>query len=181
MRNIFTAIAADEGDRSANGLLSLSEWLEFLDALGFIAKDVTHRDAILCFIWSRMAVIDASTKKGKDRECMLPYEGFLEAVCRLAMIKALPFDHEIAVAGFNDAGAYINHIKLNDEDTYDKMIEERSTKWGEEPPQPKSRQLEHTITTMIRQIEEESAGADNLQITAKEAADWAARAMGDAK
>ena len=61
------------------------------------------------------------------------------------------------------------------------MIEERSTKWGEEPPQPKSRQLEHTITTMIRQIEEESAGADNLQITAKEAADWAARAMGDAK
>ena len=45
-----------------------------------------------------MCVIDAQSIVGRIKEMHLPFEGFLEAVCRVAAIKALPTDTEVEAA-----------------------------------------------------------------------------------
>jgi len=45
--------------------------------------------------------------------------------------------------------------------------------WGVGPLQPIERCVEHIVTQIIRQIEDNSRGEDNLKVTPKEAANWA--------
>jgi len=180
LKAIFSAISPlDSYD--AKTLLSLSEWLKWLDALEFIGEDVSLRDAILCFTWSITVVIDGSSKTGSLKEQNLPYEGFLEALCRMAMLKSLPTDAEIANAGFADAGQYMNHLKIKDEEAYMKLMSERATPWGHEPPQPIERQVYHMIAIIIRTMEEGSDGTDDMVLTQREANDWVRRALGSDK
>ena len=47
-------------------------------------------------------------------EC-LPFEGFMEALCRLAAIKVLPRDDEIAAMGCDDAGQYVQLMNSAEE------------------------------------------------------------------
>ena len=61
-----------------------------------------------------MAVIDDATPRGHLRETHLPYESFLEALCRVAMLKALPTDDEIEAAGARDAGVYLEDLRSRD-------------------------------------------------------------------
>ena len=44
-------------------------------ALDMIGADLTERDATLCFVWSRMLVVDGWTEAGHLRESDLPFEG----------------------------------------------------------------------------------------------------------
>jgi hypothetical protein len=90
--------------KSAAALLSITEWKELLKGLGLIGLDITERDARLCFACSRMAVIDGTTTRGMAKENNLPFEGFLEALCRLSMLKSLPTDAELQQYDCSDAG-----------------------------------------------------------------------------
>ena len=92
------------------------------------------------------------------------FEGFLEALCRLSGLKALPTDEEITKAGCSHAGSYMAKLRIEDEETYEKIMEERSTPWSERftPPQPMARLVEHTICMIIYKIEAETSGSDNL-------------------
>ena len=46
-----------------------------LKALCLIGRDFTERDAVLCFAWSRMLVVDGWTEAGRLKESGLPFEG----------------------------------------------------------------------------------------------------------
>ena len=113
LKNLFAVAAGGEPSLSASAgrLLSLEEWRALLKSLEFIGKDVTERDARLCFACSRMAVIDSRTQKGNDKENNLPFEGFLEALCRLSMLKALPSDEELEETGCADAGIFLQRLQ----------------------------------------------------------------------
>ena len=44
------------------------------------------------------------------QENNLPFEGFLEALCRLSMLKALPTDAELEETGCSDAGVFMQRL-----------------------------------------------------------------------
>ena len=74
LRNLFAVAAGGDTASATDKLLSLDEWRRLLKALGLIGKDVTERDARLCFSCSRMAVIDGQTARGYAKENNLPFE-----------------------------------------------------------------------------------------------------------
>lgn len=174
LRNIFTGVAG-VGGRSGlgSGLISLEEWVSFLDALQCISIDLTQRDASFAFAWSRMAVINGRSERGNQRETCLPFEGFLEAVCRIAMLKSLPTDDEIKAAKMPHAFAYMAQLKENEEEKYIALLQARATRWGELPDtQPVHRCVEHMITYIISKMEDETSGTDNLVLSEAEAIAW---------
>ena len=170
-------------------LLSLGEWTRLLKALGLIGRDVTERDARLCFSCSRMAVVDGRTLKGRSKEDNLPFEGFLEALCRLSCLKALPTDAELERTGCADAGIFLQRLhagslpeEFTDEfDTGDAafadeaaaFMDVRAAAWGEESVHPLECSVRHLIACIVRTVEEDSHGADNMQLTLNEVKNWA--------
>ena len=95
-----------------------------------------------------MAVIDGRTPRGFAKENNLPFEGFLEALCRLSMLKALPTDEELAAAEEPDAGRYLAWLAMEQEDAYDELIESRAVPWGGEPYQPVERCVRHMLAVI---------------------------------
>jgi hypothetical protein len=178
LRAIFSIItnAAKRGAEATSSasaqLLSIEEWSDFLDCLGLITSDLTLRDASLAFAWSRMAVVNNTTSKGQCREANLPFEGFLEALCRVAVMKALPTDEEIARRGHAHAGEYMAWIRSR-EDLKTTFMAERNVEWGEEYTlQPVPRAVDHLISMIIYTIEAQ-IGGDNGKLTGPEVIRWA--------
>ena len=96
-----------------------------------------------------------------------------EALCRIAALKALPTDEEIANAGHAHAGTYMIELRTKPGGVFEEMLRTRSVGWGEEPVEPLARCVAHLLEILIYTVEAETQGADNLQVTAKEALLWA--------
>ena len=161
-------------------LISLGEWRALLSALEFLGEDLTERDATLCFLFARMCVVDPRTERGVIKEESLPFEGFLEALCRLAILKGLPSASEVEAAGCSDAGIYLARLAARTDGDGDEALAElrtRGTEWGAEPSQPVRECLEHTIAIAIRTIEGvlqegESAAAAGLDLGLTRITTW---------
>ena len=173
LRLLFAGVAGGGRTGNAASLMGLEEWTGFLNALEFIGIDCSERDARFAFVWSRMCVVDGRFHRGHQRESNLPFEGFLEALVRVSIMRGLPTDQEIAEAGHKHAGSYMAELKIEDEAKYEKMLQERATPWGELPVfQPPHRKLSHTISMIAYTIEADTAGSDNMQLTEKEITSW---------
>lgn len=176
LRVLFTAIAGGGGLSKEASLLSLQEYLLFVREVGLIRADLSERDARLSFSWSRMVVVNPASSSGQRNDCNLPFEGFLEALCRLATLKALPIDDEIAAAPDNvrDAGSFMQALEEN-ESSYNRFLNARNQKWGGEPRQPIERCVDHLIAVIIRGIERETMGQDDLSLKEAEMRQWCKR------
>jgi len=77
LRAIFKCLSS--GGRGGKGaqMLSLDEWENFVEALGFVGVDISDREVRFAFVWSRMVVVDTRTERGHLRETCLPFEGFM--------------------------------------------------------------------------------------------------------
>ena len=87
------------GKEKLRKVMSLAEWLSLVSDLNLLDDSFSMRDATVVFVLSRMRVID---EKGKDAELKLQNLGvhdFYEAILRVACLKALPTDDEIAEVG----------------------------------------------------------------------------------
>ena len=166
--NIFGLVRQHTKSKSSRSIWTYDGLSQRLDLIG---TDVTIRDAKLCFTWSRMMVIEGSTERGRQKEDGLPYEGFLEALCRLSVLKALPFDSEVESMGFSDAGAlYVSLHHIGDASTpssldkdalqnYKKELNSRAVP-GVRALQPLSRTVAHLIAIIIRVIDSRGNRSD---------------------
>jgi len=174
LRELFKASCRPDAaaGREKTELMSFDEFKALMRGLSILADgDVSERQVSMCFSWSRMAVIDSTSDKGRLKETHLPFEGFLEALCRLGGMAALPTDDEISAAGCSDAGASLNYLRAQDENQYKQLKAERAAEWGSSPKQPLSRCVDHLCAVMIRKAEA-GGGAQSskdLQLSTKEA------------
>ena len=56
-------------------------------------------------------------------------------------------------------------------------MEARAANWGEESVHTMDEAVRHLIACIIRTVEEDSHGADNMELTLSEAKDWAKHAL----
>jgi hypothetical protein len=101
LKNIFGALCerGHTAKRAPMGRLALEDWLDFLNRVELIDFDLTSRDAALSFLWARMVV----AVEGRRREFTLTFEDFMEAMCRMSSLKALPTADELKAAGCTHA------------------------------------------------------------------------------
>jgi len=147
-------------------LMRLDVWMRLLDGLKFLGNgDVTERHGAVCFAWSRLCVVDGRTGPGRLRETHLSFEDFLEALCRLCIIKALPTDAEIEAAGCGgDAGLFMVRLAAGKIAgvKHATFVATHRGEWGDLIPrngEGNDRRLEKLIHVMLRMVETASASA----------------------
>jgi hypothetical protein len=130
--------------------ITLLEWLSSLKHLNFIGPDVSERDSLRCFSWSRMVVEDSQTPNGHFKNTVLPFEGFMEAVCRVAAQKALPTKEELNAP--EECGQWMVELRTTRATDYDEMLMQRATEWGSPPPADYPHTLECTIVLLAFEV-----------------------------
>ena len=164
LRALYLTLSCSDAEQGTaeRKLINLEEWMSGMDALCLIGIDVTKRKARLAFIWSRMMVIDSGVahRTGLRNETHLPFEGFLEALCHVAALKALPTDARLEAVGAQNAAAFLEKLRVEEEkglhSEYSFFINENSRReWGSEPPQPVHRCLAHLMSLIILTVKAE--------------------------
>ena len=80
-----------------------------------------------CFSWSRMVVEDTQSLKGCYKNSVLPFEGFMEALCRLSAQKSMPTEEEVEQV--QNVGEYLQELKKTDLHAYEQLLIERKLPW----------------------------------------------------
>ena len=109
------------------------------------------------------------------RDSHLPFEGFLEAIVRMATLKALPTDAEIEAYDCADAASYFIKLRADEEDRYQQILNSRGNQWGAPPKQPIARCVSHVCSMIVRRVEEDSGGTSatvDMDVTWQEAKFW---------
>lgn len=142
--------------KTSTQTLPLDQWLRAMRALGMMDVDLSERDALRCFSASRMVVGNHQSTRGRHEDTHLPFEGFLEALCRVAAQKALPTEEEIdewaRAAGpptRPDAGEYMASLRTSRPKVANALLKSRKIDWcGAIPVQGFERRVEHTISLL---------------------------------
>ena len=129
LQRIFDAVA------QGKPTMPLDSWLSFLGVMQFIGKDVSAHDAARSFAWSRMVVVHGSSSKGAIKENQLPFEGFVEALIRVSILKALPTLEDIDEDGSVDVVEYMGRMTPG-QMVHSEFLELRAAPWGEPPKLP---------------------------------------------
>ena len=177
LRVLFAALASL--DRPGH-LLSLRGWRRLVTPL-----HVGERCTALCFAWSIMAVHDGQTALGQEKETHLPFEGFLEALCRLVTLVALPTPDEAVHLAKGDVGVAYHRMRRAQPEVYWRMVTERTKPWAvhardEAAPQPGEEPLHcrlgHVLSILFRFVkgaeETDSHSGGPLVLEAAEVAAW---------
>ena len=129
----------------------MEDWLDFLNRVELIDFDLTSRDAALSFLWARMVVANYQTVEGRRREFTLTFEDFMEAMCRMSSLKALPTADELKAAGCAHAGQWVDEMRKQPLFYQDRM-ETLATPWGTEPDKPVGDSVRMVLDIMCHAI-----------------------------
>jgi len=136
---------------SISGMMGFNEWLNLCTHMQLIDEEFTIREMTNCFMWSRMRVADETNIAERRKMCNLRFEDFLEALCRMATMKCMPTDDEVAQCGCSDGGHML--LSMNPAERR-KFAIQRPQTWDGPMRQPIGRAMNHLITYMIRIIED---------------------------
>ena len=153
LKNIFNVYAHHgAGQADLNGksdMLSCEEWYALVRDLGFV-KELGYKAGYLTFARSRMLVIDETTRKSQIGQLtQLTYEGFAEAIVRLAVIKALPTDKEMKKSGFQYPGEYLGALLAQGVPFYDAWLDTARRKQQKGRSDPIWRRLDTFILLVV--------------------------------
>ena len=118
LRRLFTvACHLDESDNLT--MMSYATWTAFLRLFRLRPQDLTEDEALKAFIGSRMLVVDELEPASKTKRAHLTFEDWLEALVRIAPLKAFPTDEEIAAAALesnaaDNAAEYLLRLEKED-------------------------------------------------------------------
>ena len=90
-------------------VLRMDSWLGLLEAGHLLDADLGLQQAQLCFLWSRMLVVDEIKDFGRHEA--LSFVDFLEALARVAELKSLPSYSDLEDAGYA-AYAHSTFVKV---------------------------------------------------------------------
>ena len=152
LRLLFDGIAGQSRFASLGLLIGLDQWRALMRLLGLINLDISERDCTLCFMFSRMTVVDIWSQKGGIKDRNLPFEGFCEAIVRMSVLKAWPNDEEIRASGFPDCGLYMLNLQ-KDEQQYHNLLSSRNVDWGAKTFMPVARCVEHMLILIVHTVE----------------------------
>lgn len=138
----------------ANRLISYPNFLDGLRLFNLVNVDLAERIGTASFVASRMKTINDQLPKSRIKTMHLNFLDFLEALCRLSSIKALPTEEEIQEAGYEDAGTYMLQLALEEPDEYQELLRMRGGTWGCRPTlQPIDRCVEFMCHLLIVQCQ----------------------------
>lgn len=107
----------------SSGLMGVHEFHNFVHDIGII-REIGHRTIFAIFGLSRMLTFnEASSKDHNSTLTQLTYEGFLEAVVRLALVKALPSDRDMRKHGFQFPGEFLGAMLDTGGKAYEKWVD----------------------------------------------------------
>jgi len=79
-------------------VLRMDSWLGLLESGHLLDADLGLQQAQLCFLWSRMLVVDEIKDFGRHEA--ISFVDFLEALARVAELKSLPSYSDLEDAGY---------------------------------------------------------------------------------
>jgi hypothetical protein len=156
LRIIYAHYARGSGaignELDSNKLLSFEEWKEFVRDTELVDRDFTSREVAISFAWSRMRVVNTDVFASKIKMLQLSFEDFLEALVRVAALKALPNDEEIYDYECEDAGDFILKLRGSDPVGWNAFLDRRMRPWGTELSQPIYRLVEGLCELIFRTV-----------------------------
>lgn len=163
------------------GYVSFFYWHAFCAALDLYRFDL--REVTRTFLYSVMAVIDDQSAEGRIKERHLPFEGFLEALVRVATVVPLPMDDHLKIADFSSAGAFMAHLQSTNDELLEAMDTQQHCEWGGVPQAAVAgempRRLDHLIDIILRKVKElETSDQPLTVLTRREFRLWAVRRVG---
>ena len=84
----------------------------------------------------------------------MPRQDFLEVLCRIARLKALPTDDEVRAVGSGDAATYLLELESSDPDAFGEFVRTHALPWGAASSmQPLERCVEHLCHVLIADLQ----------------------------
>ena len=138
LRKLFTAMCelkqkTMEHGGLANGLATFANFREFAKTFNLIDLDTTERDVTLCFAFSKMLTIDEQKTKPRIKMTHLSFEDFLETLCRIALMKAMPDEADYNASDARNIGVFLLQQAVEDPERHEAFLLENTTNWGSLP------------------------------------------------
>ena len=141
--DVLVDIGKEPTDSSKVTYMSMWGWLEMLEDIEFIDEDFSRREAILCFLWSRLRTSMDTVPSKYTQATHLIFEDFLEAICRMSDLKTLPADPDVDVVDWYIATPM-----------GDRLLERRpSAHWLHPKTKPLAGKLDRLLRVMWHQFD----------------------------
>ena len=163
------------------GHVSYVDWCRFIDKLGLRGANI--REVTLCFLYSIMCVVDGMSDEGRVKEANLPFEGFMEAIVRLATAVPLPTDAQLEAQELTSAEPFMAALEAADEAKFAAFADAQACEWGAVPDPiiggDMSRRVALLVEMLIRRIKRpKDPDAPLGVLTRREFRQWAKERMG---
>merc|ERR1711865_251859 len=112
--------------KPTGAMLTMVEWMSFLERFGLFGDSFTKREGRLAFTWCKMLISDEL--RNRLGFVGMSFVDFLEALCRVAQLKALPSKELLKKYDLDKEGGTWEFLQNLEPDTAKLLYEEEEAK-----------------------------------------------------